>query len=179
MGTADLSVLDWWRIQVVRRLYAHISVDVTHHQQFVRDPYLHSYFPDRSQNARRTCRRLVSVDVGSVSVHLVLVGPLDLGHDADAADSGRRIPACVGVAGLAGPARMAAVRSALRNRCSRQSNYARVSSLLWAVDLAAAISPRPAFLGWRGVGVCYFLRSAVAVAGAELRSLRSLRLSPR
>ena len=134
--------------------------------------------------AQRTFGRthciLVGGHVGAVSLRVVLVGPLDLGHDFYAARSGLSIPARAGTAGLAGLARLDPVWRFIWRGRAGQSHHAGIPALLRTVDLAAAI-PARACLPWAAsyFRLWCFFSGADALGRTQLRSVRTLRLSPR
>src|SRR6476646_6563088 len=107
---------------------------------------------------------MVGVCLGTESVRVVLVDSLDRGYDVYAVHSRVRVPTSAGAARLAGMARLGAVRGFVRNRCASQSHDAHLSSLLRAVDLAAAISKKSAIPRWDRDRFNSLLGSVVAVA---------------
>src|SRR5579864_2780896 len=121
---------------------------------------------------------MVGLCVGPESLRVVLVDSLDLGYDVYTIHSCVRVPAGLGTARLGGLARLGAVRGALRDRGAGQSHDAYIPTLLWVVDLAAALSPRSGIDRWDRDRLRRLLGCAVAVAYPQLRGLRTLS-SPR
>ncbi len=89
---------------------------------------------------------MVCLRVGAQSLHLVLVNSLDMGHDIHATRPCLHIPDSY-FCKLGRMARLDFVWRALRSRSAREPDDARIPSLLRSLDLAAAVSPRPSFLG--------------------------------
>ena len=125
-----------------------VRLGLAEHQQSFRHAHLHSDFSDRAPNLRRTHCAVVGRNVGAVSLRLVLVRSLDLGHDLYAARPGLPVPARFGVAGLAWLARLDSIWRIVWHWGAGQSHDARIPSLLRPLDLAAAIPAWPA-LSWR------------------------------
>src|SRR5258708_8018721 len=111
---------------------------------------------------------MVGGDVGAVSLRLVLVGTLDLGHDVYAASADLPVSAGFGIAELAGLARLAALRGIVWHWGAGKSYHAGLPSLLRPLDLAAAIPPRAVFSRRRRACFRRIFSCAGAVAGTEL-----------
>src|ERR1700730_6059765 len=111
--------------------------------------------------------------LGDESLRLVLVHPLDMGHNLHAARVG--IDFCdlpgAGFAGWGAPPRLApmdALRRAVGCRSIGQSHHARVPAILRAVDLVAEIPSLSAVVFGRRTVVISIFSGAFTVAGAEL-----------
>src|SRR5258708_24874883 len=111
---------------------------------------------------------MVGGDLGAVSLRLVLVGALDLGHDVYAASPGLSIFACIGIAGMARATRLGALRRTLRSWGPGQSHDAGLPALLRPLDLAAAIPAWAVFSRSRRAGFRRVFSGADSLAGAEL-----------
>ena len=122
--------------------------------------------------ARRTfgerVARLVGMGMGAQSLHMVLVDSLDLGHDVYAARSESDFSGGSGTAGVERLTRLGDIRVPVGRGCVGESVDARVPAVLWALDMAAAIQERAAFVRWHRAVVRDFLSCALAVAGPEL-----------
>src|ERR1035441_2780522 len=110
---AALSVPDGRCLQDLWHLHSCFRVDIAQHQQPVHNAHLHPHLLDRAQNFRGTHCRVVRGIVGALSVRLVLVGSLDLGHDIHATRAGLSVPARLGIARMAGLARLGDLRRAV------------------------------------------------------------------
>src|SRR5258708_39500837 len=117
--------------------------------------------------------------MGVVSVRVVLVGPLDLGHDPHSVRARLPIFACARIAGLAWLETLGNFRGALRCRSSWQSHDAGLPSLLRTLDLAATL-PAWIAVAWRSCAcIGDVLSGSHSVGGAELRGLWTLHRSSR
>src|SRR5215469_12985881 len=101
--------------------------------------------------------------MGAVSVRLVLVDPLDLGHYVHTVPACLHLSSCPRIAGLARLARMGSIRRPLRHWRARQSDNAGVSSILWVLDMVAPLSQWLGFLCWSGYLVTRFFCRNLAV----------------
>src|SRR5579863_886842 len=112
--------------------------------------------------------------MGTESLCLVLVDPLDLGHyvyssparlrlscgaETSSCSSGRSYQGCAPTG--ARFSHLDSLRNTFWYRCARQSHDAGVPSLLRVVDLAAAIPASLAFSGRHSAFVSHFLCRAV------------------
>src|SRR5689334_11221372 len=96
VGTTSVSVPDWWRVQDFWRVHSRVSMGSAQHQQRICDAYLHSDLFHCAADVRREYREMVRVCVGLESVCVVLVDPLDLGHDLHAIHPCMHLPIVTG-----------------------------------------------------------------------------------
>ena len=80
VGAAHLPVLHGGRIQGFRYLHASVGIRAAHGEFAVLGPHLHSRLPARAPDLRTTCRALVGMGLGLVSVCDVLVREVALGN---------------------------------------------------------------------------------------------------
>src|ERR1700722_2573043 len=178
MGAAALSIPHWRSFQTLRHLHVRVGLGTAGYQQRVRDVHYGSDLLDRSPNFRRASGCVVGVELGAMSVCLVLVDPLDLGYDFHPVCSGVVFSRRSGVGRMAGLARVDSFWRAVWRWSTRESDDAGVPALLRALDLAASLPARLVFPARRGSGFAHVFSGAVAVAGAELFRVRAFCFFP-
>ncbi len=179
MGTSALSVSDGGSLQDLWYLYLRVGMGFADDQLPFRGTHDASDFYDCAANIRRARRDLVCAGMGIQSLHLVLVDSLDLGHYFHSAYFESDLSGGIGTAGVARLPGLDYLCGTLGGGGAGQSDDASIPSILWSLDMAAAIQEWSALVGRRRVRLSDFLSYPFTMGRPKLRSVRSIRFSAR